>query len=273
MEVRASVVACLLAACTAEKKIATPAPLASATAASAPAVPDVPPASLACIVRYYGGEARRGADGWSLVLPNRAIVYDDGRTKTLYERFERPDVEDVFELAYKTGKIEPITDTDYDPGRIRIDELFFATYGASAREVERSLATVKLGGKWFAVHAKIKAPIERVAARIDEAMKRDASLAAFFESPGGTFNWRKIAGSDELSMHAWAIAIDLDTKRAHYWRNAPQNPLVWKNSYPQAIVDAFEAEGFIWGGRWYHFDTMHFEYRPELIDSSCYPKR
>ena len=32
-----------------------------------------------------------------------------------------------------------------------------------------------------------------------------------------------------------------------------------------AEVDAFEAEGFIWGGRWYHFDSLHFEYRPELI--------
>ena len=39
----------------------------------------------------------------------------------------------------------------------------------------------------------------------------------------------------------------------------------WRNRFPQAIVDAFEAEGFIWGGRWYHYDTMHFEYRPELF--------
>ena len=31
-----------------------------------------------------------------------------------------------------------------------------------------------------------------------------------------------------------------------------------------------EAEGFIWGGRWYHYDTMHFEYRPELLDDACY---
>jgi D-alanyl-D-alanine carboxypeptidase len=23
--------------------------------------------------------------------------------------------------------------------------------------------------------------------------------------------------------------------------------------------------GFIWGGKWYHYDTMHFEYRPELM--------
>jgi hypothetical protein len=27
----------------------------------------------------------------------------------------------------------------------------------------------------------------------------------------------------------------------------------------------FERQGFIWGGKWWHFDTMHFEYRPEII--------
>jgi D-alanyl-D-alanine carboxypeptidase len=27
----------------------------------------------------------------------------------------------------------------------------------------------------------------------------------------------------------------------------------------------FERAGFIWGGKWYHFDTFHFEYRPEII--------
>jgi len=27
----------------------------------------------------------------------------------------------------------------------------------------------------------------------------------------------------------------------------------------------FERHGFIWGGRWWHYDTMHFEYRPELL--------
>ncbi len=31
------------------------------------------------------------------------------------------------------------------------------------------------------------------------------------------------------------------------------------------IVRIFEKHGFIWNGYWYHFDTMHFEYRPELL--------
>ncbi|MDD9945395.1 MAG: M15 family metallopeptidase [Myxococcales bacterium] len=34
---------------------------------------------------------------------------------------------------------------------------------------------------------------------------------------------------------------------------------------PADVVQAFERHGFIWGGRWYHYDTMHFEYRPELL--------
>ena len=30
-------------------------------------------------------------------------------------------------------------------------------------------------------------------------------------------------------------------------------------------VRVFEKHWFIRGGRWHHYDTMHFEYRPELL--------
>ena len=39
----------------------------------------------------------------------------------------------------------------------------------------------------------------------------------------------------------------------------------YKNRIPHRIVEIFERHGFIWGGKWYHYDTMHFEYRPELL--------
>jgi hypothetical protein len=42
---------------------------------------------------------------------------------------------------------------------------------------------------------------------------------------------------------------------------------------PREIVDIFERHGFIWGGRWYHYDTMHFEYRPELLLPPIAPQR
>jgi hypothetical protein len=34
---------------------------------------------------------------------------------------------------------------------------------------------------------------------------------------------------------------------------------------PKRVIDIFEKEGFIWGGKWTVWDNMHFEYRPELI--------
>jgi hypothetical protein len=39
----------------------------------------------------------------------------------------------------------------------------------------------------------------------------------------------------------------------------------YRNRIPHRIVEIFERHGFIWGGKWYHYDTMHFEYRPELL--------
>ena len=39
----------------------------------------------------------------------------------------------------------------------------------------------------------------------------------------------------------------------------------YQNRYPHEIVEIFERHGFIWGGRWYHYDTMHFEFRPEIL--------
>jgi hypothetical protein len=68
-------------------------------------------------------------------------------------------------------------------------------------------------------------------------------------------------------MHAFGAAIDINAKFGNYWlwSKRPDGAVVWRNQIPQKIVEIFERHGFIWGGRWYHFDSLHFEYRPELI--------
>lgn len=38
-----------------------------------------------------------------------------------------------------------------------------------------------------------------------------------------------------------------------------------RNRMPAEIVAIFERHGFIRSGKWGHFDTMHFEYRQELL--------
>jgi hypothetical protein len=106
--------------------------------------------------------------------------------------------------------------------------------------------------------AAISAELERLPKAFDE----------FLNPVAGTFTCRPIAGSTRLSAHGYGIAIDLALKNAHYWRWSKLGEAgrsEWRNSIPVEIVQIFEKHGFIWGGRWYHFDTMHFEYRPELF--------
>jgi hypothetical protein len=83
----------------------------------------------------------------------------------------------------------------------------------------------------------------------------------------GIYNCRPIAETNRLSVHAFGAAIDINAKLSDYWLWAkrPDGSIAWHNQIPREIVEIFERHGFIWGGRWYHFDTMHFEYRPELI--------
>jgi hypothetical protein len=92
-------------------------------------------------------------------------------------------------------------------------------------------------------------------------------MTPYLVPSAGTYNCRVIAGTTRLSEHAFGAAIDIATRYSDYWRwsRSRNDALAWKNRIPMAIVETFERFGFIWGGRWYHFDTMHFEYRPELI--------
>ncbi len=128
------------------------------------------------------------------------------------------------------------------------------------------------------VHPDVKEALKRVEMRILQAAEFDAATAAWIDnlSSAGAYVWRNIAGSANRSLHSYGIAIDLipgDYRgRQAYWRWAADFYDDWWNipyterfQVPGVVVDAFEANGFIWGGKWLLFDQIHFEYRPELI--------
>lgn len=56
--------------------------------------------------------------------------------------------------------------------------------------------------------------------------------------------------SKPLSMHAFGLAVDLNT---------PTNQLATKGDMDPRVVEIFERWGFVWGGRWERPDPMHFE--------------
>jgi hypothetical protein len=128
------------------------------------------------------------------------------------------------------------------------------------------------------VHKAIKAPLAHVEARILELEKVDKGIAAWKKRLYSitSWNWRNVAGSANRSYHSYGIAIDLlETQqpgKEMYWQWTRDKGINWRTvtadqrlNPPDPVIRAFEEQGFIWGGTWPWYDTMHFEYRPELI--------
>lgn len=148
-------------------------------------------------------------------------------------------------------------------------------YGGDARAVKATLAPVVwLPGVSGAVLqvTTVNGVDERLRAVSEELGRLPPELLRRVAKPSGAFHWRAIKGTKRLSLHSFAVAVDVGVERSDYWRwTKPdaQGRYVWRNRIPLEVVEVFERHGFLWGGKWYHFDTMHFEYRPELLHPLC----
>lgn len=203
------------------------------------------------------------------------MIIDDGQGhKTPEARLAAPDLKDMLAIPYPAGRASLPPPAFADPGRVRNAAFFDKMYGScAARASERNLVEIT----WLAKTAPQKLKVTRVngvAHRLQavsaELETLPAAVRAFLSPSAGTFVCRPIAGTDRASAHGYGIAIDIAIARADYWRWArggprPSHAPVWRNRIPLQIVDVFERHGFIWGGKWSHYDTMHFEYRPELL--------
>jgi hypothetical protein len=201
------------------------------------------------------------------------MTIDDGKgRKSLDRMLDDPDIEDMFAMPYPPGDHGIPPALDADPGRVRYLPLFLKMYGDCRKsDVMKNAGTVvwlkKKSGKTIRLTTinGAAAALQRVS---DELDALPDSFTKYLVPPDGTYNCRPIAGTDRLSGHGLGIAIDISTKYSHYWRWASKDAsgrYAYRNDIPMEIVRIFEKHGFIWGGKWYHFDTMHFEYRPELI--------
>jgi D-alanyl-D-alanine carboxypeptidase len=213
-----------------------------------------------------------GHDDDYVVLRNgaRFAISDHRADKSFEELLEHPDIDDMFYAPYPAGSVPKPPPKDFDPGRVRFEPLFIAMYGDCKKNaVSPKLRTVD----WLPAHSGGRISVT-AANGVDKALtavsqELDAlpsDFMKFLAPTAGTYNCRDVAGSSVRSMHAYGAAIDLNVKYSDYWRwSADQRAPIWKNRIPVEIVQVFERHGFIWGGTWYHFDTMHFEYRPELL--------
>lgn len=223
------------------------------------------PDGLSRLVRAYPTQLSHAEDN--------ALVWRDGTRmtwsymiagRTFAQKLEDPNLCDQLSIPYPKGPVAAPPPPDCDPGRIRYRPFFEKMYGRDAAEVRRNLVKVRWApaGRSFAM-SRVNG-IDVLLAEIGEeiAALPDA-VARFARNPAGGFNDRNVAGTARRSAHAFGIAFDIDSRLSRYWRW--DRPPHWRNDVPDALVEVFERRRFIWGGKWFHYDTMHFEYRPELF--------
>lgn len=216
-----------------------------------------------------------GYDNEFLFLKNgiEFRISDNRTDKTFQELLEQPDIDDMFYAQYPMGTVPKQPAKNIDPGRVRYEPLFVAMYGnCNENEVAKNLRTIQWLPKHGGGNVTITAVngVDRALAAVSRDLDELAdSFVKYLKPTSGTYNCRKIAGSNVKSMHAYGAALDISAKYSNYWRWAlkDRGELRWQNQIPVEIVNIFERHGFIWGGYWYHYDTMHFEYRPELLGS------
>ena len=134
------------------------------------------------------------------------------------------------------------------------------------------------------IHYSILSELSLVEERILKEAKINPEVRQWINSLNTVegWSWRNIAASQSRSFHAYGAAIDLLPRStgglATYWQwTAQTNPEWWTVPYsqryqpPPGVIKAFESFGFVWGGKWTVYDTMHFEYRPEILVYSNIP--
>ena len=232
------------------------------------------PAAVKKLIKCYPDYIAGFSENQLVFKDGSKLVWDDGiQNKSFKDLLEKPDVKDMFDQAYTTGKMQSPRAKNFDPGRIRNEPLFKKMYGATERAVRQNLTEItwcpKLVGQKISV-TKING-IDKKLREISKELDEHPELKKYLSNIGGTFTWRNINGTKRLSMHSFGMTIDINTTYSDYWQwsckcSNEDADVKFKNRIPQIIVDLFEKHGFIWGGKWYHFDTMHFEYRPELLN-------
>ena len=218
-----------------------------------------------------------GEEDLVFALGSRPIHFQDGRMLEEGRLDHREDCDPIF---YRYS-LEPLTEPPPLPEEspTYCTDVLESLWGRTDRQIRRhGRSTTFLDHRMFVNNLLVDA-LAAVERDILEAAPGDSSVATWIDELDITYSFidRGIAGSPTRSHHAWGMAIDLVPNsyggRDVYWRWSRvynregwhRIPLERRWSPPQAVIEIFERHGFVWGGKWPHFDDIHFEYRPEIL--------
>ncbi len=224
------------------------------------------PTGAAAIIEAYPKMEFTYSDNKIVFPDGYSIIFDDGKTKSYTDVVEDPDLEDMFSLKYEMS-IPPSTMAD--GGRARCDAFYKRMYGSSESQVRKHMVKVNWFGQQLLVSTVNN--VDKQLSAVAEEIEKKPHLKKYMEK-SSSFYWRMVRGTkNRLSAHSYGITLDVNTSYSDYWlwKNPKKSELdsniKYNNRIPMQIVNIFQKYGFIWGGYWFHYDTMHFEYRPEIL--------
>lgn len=233
---------------------------------------------LLCIMLAYPDyvcdiELREDDRVYIIMKSGNRILYDDKKEKGFEGMASNPDIQDMLKDIYPLDRINKLMPLNCDPGRIRVYPLLKEVYGENRNKIEKNLISVSTVNS-SCIFNKNNDAAKSLKNALDEISMLAKSNRKIYKAAfpiNGTYNYRVIAGTNRLSPHSFGIAIDLARDKRDYWKWAAKSEGEARLlSYPIEIVKVFEKNNFIWGGKWGHFDILHFEYRPELIIKAKY---
>jgi hypothetical protein len=228
-----------------------------------------------------------GSADWAVLVGDTWFYYADGKLLPEELLHRAPEYDPIFFYSHPRG-LSRSTPPELISRRretggmgttrrhARSPHFFNALYRAHNRnEASRQIRTIRFLGKNINVHYMIVEKLTLIEERIMEAAKTDTQVQAYLnniETIAG-WSWREVSGSQTRSFHSYGVAIDILPRelggRQIYWQWAGPNwrsiPHERRYNPPDAVIRAFESFGFFWGGYWLPFDTIHFEYRPEVF--------
>ncbi len=150
--------------------------------------------------------------------------------------------------------------------------------GDNEKTMYTNMQLIRVLGYRIQVHSMIVDRLKNVDYEIQAIAKTNSNVSDFLKSLAMTsgYAWRNVSKSSSRSYHSYGIAVDVLPRKTYgkqvYWGWSRVNDKHWyaiplKKRWlpPQEVIDVFENYDFIWGGKWQFFDTIHFEYRPEII--------
>ena len=245
----------------------------ASSAGTAPAENNSPADAVAALIKAYLDFLSRIEEHNIVWKDGTRMPIDEGKGAKAYDAMlDDPDIKDMFSMKYPLSVKGLAPQKNLEPGRVRYLPLFKKMYGdcqttgfmADAVDVVW-LPTMDGKNVKFTKINGAAAALQKIS---NELAKLPGRFLDYLRQIQGTYNCRPIAGTDRQSPHGFGIAIDIAGAHSDYWLSSKldvDGRIPYKNEIPWEIVDIFEKYGFIWGGKWYHYDTMHFEYRPEII--------